>query len=203
MTSARRPPERGGGLLLVISGPSGAGKTTITEAVRQSLDGVKSVSTTTRPPAAGEVDGRAYNFVTRERFQDLLGRGVFLEHAQVYGKDWYGTPREPVERYLAEGRLVILEIDVQGAIQVKRAMPGAYMLFILPPDDGTELLRRLRQRGRDDEAAIERRHHEAQREIETARTSGAYDAMIVNDNLERAISEARRLVRERLEAPGA
>ncbi len=198
MNPAPRPPQCGGGLLLVISGPSGAGKTTITEALRQRLGGIKSVSTTTRPRAAGEVDGRDYTFVTRETFQDMVDRGVFLEHAQVYGKDWYGTPREPVERHLAQGRLVILEIDVQGALQVKQAVPEAYMLFILPPDEGQELLRRLRQRGRDDEAAIDRRHREAQREIQTARTSGAYDAMIVNDDLNRAIGEALRLVRERL-----
>lgn len=191
------------GLLLVVSGPSGAGKTTITHALRDRLDGVLSVSTTTRAIAPGEREGREYHFVTPQRFRQMLEEGVFLEHARVYGRDHYGTPREPVERLLDEGRLVILEIDVQGALQVKRAMPEAFMLFILPPGDERELLRRLRRRGRDDEAAIERRHREAKGEIEVARRSGAYDAMIVNDDLDRAIDEACRLVVQRRGAPVA
>ncbi len=186
----------GRGLLLVISGPSGSGKTTIARAVEKKLGGRFSVSATTRPKAAGEIPGRDYEFLTPQQFEERLKRGGFLEHARVFGEHWFGTPREPVERQLAEGRIVILNIDVQGALQIRRSMPGALMIFILPPDDG-ELLRRLRSRGRDDEASIRRRLEEARREIEVARTSGAYDAMIVNADLERAIDETCRLVTER------
>ena len=135
------------GLLLVISGPSGVGKTTITRALERRLGGVFSVSATTRPRAEGEVDGRDYCFRSDLEFQQLADEGAFLEQAQVYGEYRYGTPREPVERQVAEGRLVILDIDVQGARQVKQAMPDAFTLFILPPSDD-ELLRRLRQRRR-------------------------------------------------------
>ena len=114
----------------------------------------------------------------------------------MFGKHSYGTPREPVLEHLGKGQLVILEIDVQGALQVKRAMAEAYMVFVLPPSD-KELLTRLRRRGRDSEQAIARRFEEAQREIATARASGAYDAFIVNDDLQHAIDEACSLVQRR------
>ncbi len=184
------------GLLLVISGPSGSGKTTIARAIEQRLGGRFSVSATTRPPARGEIPGRDYEFVSPAQFDEWVKRGAFLEHAQVFGKHRYGTPREPVERQLAEGHLVILSIDVQGALQIRRSLPDALMVFLLPPDE-EELLRRLRARGRDDDASIRRRLEEARREMEIARSSGAYDAMIVNDDLERAIDETCRLVIER------
>lgn len=189
-------PRRPNGLLLVISGPSGSGKTTIAHELEKQLDGVFSVSATTRPRSDGEVAGRDYDFVTRRHFQELIDRGALLEHAQVYGRDFYGTPREPVERQLAQGRLVILDIDVQGGLQVKSAMPAAMMIFVLPPDDD-ELLRRIQHRGRDDEASIARRLEQARHEIDVGTNSGAYDACIVNDDLERAVAEACRLVEER------
>ncbi len=182
---------------MVVSGPSGSGKTTIARALRDRVDGVLSISATTRPRAVGEVHGREYYFVNTEEFQDMVERGVFLEHARVFGAHSYGTPRDPVERHLAEGRVVILEIDVQGGLQVRRAMPDAFMVFILPPSD-EDLLRRLRARGRDDERSIQRRLKEAKREIETGTRGGAYDAQVVNDDLERAIDEACRLVRARM-----
>lgn len=193
MTDCSRP---GTGLLLVISGPSGVGKTTITHEVERRLGGVFSVSVTTRPKTFADVEGRDYYFVTEEEFIAKRDRGELLEWAQVFGKHWYGTPRKPVEEHLAAGRLVILEIDVQGALQVKQQMPEVFMLFILPPSD-EELLVRLRRRGRDSDDAIRRRFAEAKREIETARTCGAYDEFIVNDDLKSAIERACEAIQRR------
>ncbi len=181
------------GLLVVISGPSGSGKTSLARALEQRLGGRYSVSATTRPPGPGEAGGRDYEFISEQEFKERVDRGAFLEHAMVFGRHWYGTPREPVERALAAGELIILAIDVQGAMQVRRSMPEAFLLFILPPDE-SELRRRLRARGRDDPASIERRLAEARREIEVGVRGGAYDAHVVNDDLERAIAEACRLV---------
>lgn len=183
-------------MLLVISGPSGVGKTTITHEVERRLGGEFSVSVTTRPKTHADVEGRDYHFVMEDEFRRMIERGEFLEHAQVFGKHWYGTLREPVTRALKEGRLMILEIDVQGALQIKKAMPEAFMLFILPPSD-QELLRRLRARGREDEPVIQRRFAEAKKEIDLARSSGAYDHLIVNEDLEKAIAEACRLIEAR------
>lgn len=184
------------GLLLVISGPSGSGKTTIARAVEDRLDASFSVSATTRPRFDGEQSGRDYEFLTEQAFEDLVKSGAFLEHAQVYGRHRYGTLREPVEKQLADGRVVILDIDVQGALQVRASMPDAMLIFVLPPDDAV-LERRLRGRGRDDEQSIQRRLAEAKREIEVGVNSGVYDAQIVNDDLDRAIEEACTLARGR------
>jgi guanylate kinase len=185
------------GLLLVISGPSGTGKTTIAHAVEGRLDGTFSVSATTRSQSQIETGGRDYDFLSEQEFQEKVRSGAFLEYAQVFGKHWYGTPRRPVETQMAEGRLVILDIDVQGALQVRESMPEALMVFVVPPSDD-ELLRRLRDRGREGEAAIQRRFAEARKEIEIARNSSAFDAMVVNDDLEQAITETCRLVEQRL-----
>ncbi|MHC4769823.1 MAG: guanylate kinase [Planctomycetota bacterium] len=185
------------GLLLVISGPSGTGKTTIARAVESRLDGTFSVSATTRPQSQVETGGRDYDFLSEPEFQEKVRSGALLEHAQVFGKHWYGTPRQPVETQMAEGRLVILDIDVQGALQVRESMPEALMVFVVPPNDD-ELLRRLRDRGREGEAAIQRRFAEARKEIDIARTSGAFDATVVNDDLEQAVTETCRLVEQRL-----
>jgi len=190
------PSAKPRGLLLAIYGPSGVGKTTITRELERRLDGVFSVSATTRPQAPGEVDGRDYHFLTERQFEEMVDRGAFLEHAQVYSKHRYGTPREPVDRHLAQGRLVLLDIDVQGAILVRQTMPEALMFFILPPND-EDLLLRLRHRGREAEAAIRHRFNEAKHEIELGMRSGVYDAQIVNDDLPRAIDEVCRLVQQR------
>lgn len=181
------------GLLAVISGPSGVGKTTIVRAVKERLGGVFSISATTRPKTAKETDGVDYRFLDEPTFDAMVERGEFLEYAVVFGRHRYGTPRAPVDAALAAGRLVILEIDVQGALQVKAALPEAYMVFILPPREET-LLERLRSRGRDDEAAIRRRYEEAREEIAKARASRAYDAFVVNDDLERAQDETCGLI---------
>ncbi len=187
------------GLLLVISGPSGVGKTTITHEVERRLGGVFSVSVTTRPKTSADIEGRDYFFVTDEDFARRRDAGDLLEWAQVFGRHAYGTPRQPVIDSLSAGNLVILEVDVQGAMQVKKQLPDAFMIFVLPPSD-EELLRRLRSRGRDSEEAIERRFREAKREIETARSSGMYDAFIINDDLKSTIEQACDLVAGRREA---
>lgn len=181
------------GLLLVISGPSGVGKTTITRAVERRVPGATfSVSVTTRPKTKADVEGVDYTFLDRPAFERMVEQGLLLEHAEVFGHG-YGTPRAWVEERLARGGVVILEIDVQGAVQIRRAAPDAFSVFILPPDDQT-LLTRLRARRREDEAAIQRRYGEARREIESARSSGVYDHFVVNDDLERATGEIVELV---------
>jgi len=184
------------GLLLVVSGPSGVGKTTIVHRVRERLGGQFSVSATTRPKSLAEVNGEDYLFVSPSEFERLKSDDAFLEHAEVFGRHAYGTPREPVENALRDGDLILLDIDVQGAIQIREHMPSAYMIFILPPSD-EELRHRLETRGREDEDAIARRFAEARREIDLATSRTLYDAFIVNDNLDRAVDEACRLVSER------
>lgn len=187
------------GLLLVLSGPSGAGKTSIARALIASLDARFSVSATTRAKGDGEVEGRDYFFKAKDEFERMIEAGAFLEYARVYERDFYGTPRTPVEEALARGEVVILDIDVQGALQVHEAMPDALMIFIEPPTED-EMLRRLRARARDDHAAIERRFSEAKKEIDTARASGAYDLFIVNEDLNRAIDVVKALIAARRSA---
>jgi guanylate kinase len=198
MDDRRSEPAARRGLLVVFSGPSGVGKTTIVHAVRDRFDAVFSVSATTRPMSDQEQNGVDYDFLTEDAFQRMIDSDAFLEHAQVFGKHFYGTPRANVDRALEVGRVVILDIDVQGAMQVHDRAPDALLIFILPPSE-EELLRRLRTRGRDEEASIQRRFAEAKREIRRARTSNAYDAFIVNDELERAIEETTATIRQRLE----
>lgn len=184
------------GRLVVISGPSGVGKTTITRGLVEAFpDSALSVSVTTRPPGPGDREGVDYFFISREEFNRLVREGALLEHAEVFGNA-YGTPRRWVEDQLRQGRLVLLEIDVQGARQVRSAVPHALGIFILPPSED-ELLRRLRLRRRDTEEAIQRRFAEAKREIAEAKASGAYDAYIVNRDLDSAIAEAVEFVRRR------
>jgi guanylate kinase len=182
------------GLLLIISGPSGVGKTTVARSVEQHRGGVFSVSMTTRPPAEGDVEGQDYYFVDHATFKQRIEEGQLLEWAGVFD-DYYGTPRGPVEASLDAGKLVILEIDVQGAQQVKAKLPGSYAIFVLPPSEET-LLSRLRERRRDDEATIQKRFARAQDEIAQAKAAGIYDAFIVNDDLQKSIDHALSLVDE-------
>ena len=184
------------GLLLVVSGPSGVGKTTIVHEVIRRLGGEFSVSATTRARSERERDGVDYHFVDQATFQKWIDAGRFLEYAQVFGRSWYGTLQDQVEHALGEGKLIVLDIDVQGAKNVKQKMPRAFTVFVMPPSEDT-LLKRLHARGREDEAAIQRRFAEAKTEIDFARTSGVYDAFVVNDDLELAIDQVCDMVRAR------
>lgn len=191
--SLRLPTDTDDGLLVIISGPSGVGKTTVTRGVERRIpDAVFSVSATTRPRTRADVEGVDYHFVSEAEFERMRAADEFLETAEIYGKK-YGTPRRWVEEQLRRGRVVILEIDVQGAEQVKRRMPDAYALYILPPSDA-ELLRRLRERKREDEEAIRRRYAQARAEIARARASGVYDVFLINHDLDQTIRQAVELV---------
>jgi len=185
------------GLLLVLSGPSGVGKTSIVHELLQRFDGVFSVSATTRQAGPGEVDGRDYQFITESEFQNMINEDRFLEYAQVFSRSWYGSPREPIEAALKNGRLAILDIDVQGAEIVRAKYPQMYGVFVLAPSE-EELLHRLRLRGREDEAAIQRRFAASTKEIARARIGNTYDDFVVNDDLARATDTICALVAKRM-----
>ncbi len=172
------------GLLLVLSAPSGAGKTTLARRfVAAHPDAAFSVSATTRAPRGTERDGVDYHFVTRDRFSELVAQGAFAEWAEVHGQR-YGTLRDTVEESLAAGRVAVFDIDVQGGAQVKARWPSrSATVFVLPPSLA-ELERRLRSRSTDDDAVIARRLAAARAEIE--RGMANYDYVLVNDALEQA-----------------
>jgi guanylate kinase len=179
------------GRLVVISGASGSGKSTLVERLlaRPELRLQRSVSATTRRPRAGEQPGRDYTFITTEQFERT--RGELLEHAEVHGH-FYGTPAEPVRRAMAQGFCVLLVIDVQGGVQVRQRVPGALLIFIQAPSPDV-LETRLRMRGTDDDATIERRLANARRELEMAQ---AYDVHVINDEIERAVDELVSILKQ-------
>jgi guanylate kinase len=180
--------------VFVITGPSGVGKGTLIEQVLERVPELElSISATTRGPRPGEVDGREYYFLSPEEFRRRIEAADFLEHAS-YSGNYYGTLREEVERRLAEGRSVVLEIEVQGARQVRDAMPEAVQIFIAPPDEGV-LRERLEGRGTDSPEAIEQRLRTA--EVELAARS-EFPHVVVNDEVQRAASELEALVRGEL-----
>ena len=183
------------GLLIVLCGPSGVGKSTISRRLAQQLDVAYIVSATTRAKRPGDDNGKTYEHIGREEFFRRLDHDEFLEYAQVYG-DYYGTPKHPAMDHLAAGRDVLLEIDVQGALQVRYQYPEALLTFILPPDEPT-LLRRLTDRGRDSEADIQKRFRDAKREIHMAKGSRAFDYMVINDDLDRAVEEIIKIIRHK------
>jgi len=185
------------GLLLVLSGPSGVGKTSIVHELIRRFNGVFSVSATTRQAGPGEVDHCDYHFINESAFQKLIDEGCFLEFAQVFGRSWYGSPLKPIEDALQHRQLVVLDIDVQGAEQVRAHIPNMYGIFVLAPNEA-ELLHRLRQRGREDEAAIQRRFAASTREIARARSGKTYDEFVVNDDLVRTIDIICELVAKRM-----
>lgn len=174
--------------MLVISGPSGSGKSTICDRLCQDPRLVFSVSATTRRARPGEVDGRDYHFLSVQEFRERIQAGDFVEHAEVYG-NMYGTLREPMHRAIEEGKLYLVEIDVQGALQLKALEePGLYV-FIAPPDFET-LRKRLVGRGTEGPEALDRRLRKAEDEY-SERVK--YDHVVVNDELDRAVAEVRRI----------
>lgn len=199
--STTRPPREGPGRLLVLAGPSGVGKSRVVAGLREAVpDLLFSVSATTRPPREGEVDGRDYRFVDRAGFDALIARGDLLEWAEVHGGlQRSGTPREPVEQALAQGRPVLVEVDLQGARSVKAALPEALTVFIAPPSFA-ELERRLTDRGTESPAQRERRLHTAREEM-AARHE--FDVVVVNDVLRDAVDRLVELAVDRGDAGSA
>lgn len=188
------------GTLFVITGPSGAGKGTVLKQVIQSLDQLYfSVSATTRAPREGEVDGVHYHFLTKERFEELIANDRFLEYAR-YAENYYGTPLDPVEEHLEQGHDVILEIELQGALQVKKRLPKAVLVFIAPPSF-EELESRLRGRGTEAEEVILKRLAIARQECANM---DEFRYIVVNDEVEsaadrlRAVMLSHRCLRENL-----
>jgi guanylate kinase len=176
-------------LVLIVSGPSGSGKSTLVGKILELPGTMLSVSCTTRPPRKTESEGKWYNFVSESEFQRMVERGEFLEYAQVFGKNWYGTPRKSLDEALALKKDLVLEIDVQGALQAKRELPDAVAVFVLPPS-AADLERRIRERGQDSEDEIRRRLERARQEMLNYRS---YDFAIINDNLDRAGREVQAI----------
>ncbi|WP_062293317.1 guanylate kinase [Demequina phytophila] len=177
--------------LVVLAGPTAVGKGTVVRALRDMAPEVYvSVSATTRDPRPGEVDGVHYHFITREDFDRRIAAGEFLEHATVHGQNSYGTLRGPVDERLAQGESVLLEIDLQGARQVKQAMPDAHFVFLAPPS-WEELVDRLVGRGTEGEEERGRRLATARQELAAV---DEFDQVIVNDTVERAARELLSIV---------
>jgi guanylate kinase len=181
------------GTLYIFAAPSGAGKTSLVKALVDSTPGIEvSVSHTTRAPRPGEVDGVNYHFVDLPTFERMVAEGAFLEHARVFD-NYYGTARASIEQRLAAGMDVILEIDWQGARQVREQFPDSVGVFILPPSKAV-LEERLRGRGTDDEATIARRMRDAEREMSHY---DEFDYLVINDDFDTALEDLRAIVRAR------
>jgi len=184
---------------MVVSGPSGAGKSTIVDALRRRIPIGFSVSATTRSPRPGELDGIHYHFIDRSRFEELVEEGAFLEWA-AYGGNLYGTLRSEVDGRLDRGELVLLEIEIQGARQVRAIRPDAFLVFVAPPSLD-ELERRLRGRGDTPEPDIDRRLDIAR--VEMAEAPGVFDVIVVNDDVDLAVAEVLTALRTAGAAPGS
>ncbi|MEY3332421.1 MAG: hypothetical protein RLZZ176_721 [Cyanobacteriota bacterium] len=178
------------GKLIVLTGPSGVGKGTLMNAILQRYPELHySVSATTRSPRPGEVNGKNYHFITRSEFEKLVTQGEFLEWAEFAG-NFYGTPREAVLNHIQSGELVVLEIELEGARQIRHTFPSALSIFILPPSFA-ELEKRIRGRGQDTEEAISRRLNRAEEEIAAA---DEFDLQIINDDFEEALQEIEKAI---------
>lgn len=186
------------GLLIVVSGPSGVGKGTLCNTLVKNIDNLFiSISATTRPPRTGEINGVNYIFMNREKFEEKIEKGQFLEWAKVYN-NYYGTPKEFVIEKLNEGKDVILEIDIQGAAQVKKSCPNGVFVFIAPPSLD-ELRKRIVNRGTDNEESINLRLKSAKEEM---RASFDYDYVIINDDLNKAVLKLQSVIlAERCKVP--
>ena len=182
------------GILFIISAPSGSGKSTLVSELRKQVTGVDfSVSWTTRPPRGSEEDGREYHFTARQEFERMRDAGLFLEHAEVFG-NYYGTARRSLDEARRLGHDLLLDIDVQGGAQVRKAMPEAVSIFVLPPTPKvlrTRLRNRSRAEGVVNEAVIYRRLSEASKEIENYRE---YSYILINDILDRAVAQLEAIV---------
>src|ERR1041385_8039476 len=183
------------GLLIVLVGPAGVGKSTISNRLKERMGVWYTVSITTRPKLPGDEKGKTYEHTNKQEFFRRLDNDEYLEYAQVYG-DYYATPRHPALDYLEKGQDVLLEIDFQGAMQVRYNYPEALLVFILPPDEPT-LLKRLTDRGRDSAEDINKRFRAAKREIHMAKGSRAFDYMVINDSLDQAVEEIIRIVKHK------
>ena len=192
------------GILFIISAPSGSGKSTLVNALRSQVGGIDfSISWTTRQPRGSEQSGREYNFTTREEFERMIAAGEFLEHAEVFG-NYYGTARRSLDEATAAGRDLLLDIDVQGAKQVREKIVEAITIFVMPPNPKvlrTRLRNRSRAEGSVDEAVLDRRTSEARQEIENYRK---YRYILVNDVLDKAVAQLEAIVQvERMKRDGS
>jgi guanylate kinase len=179
----------GKGLLFIVSGPSGAGKGTICKELVERTTVALSVSMTTRHPRAGEIEGKNYYFVSREKFSQEIKDDGLLEYAEVYG-NFYGTPKRPVWDMLENGKDVVLEIDIQGALKIKEVYPKGVFIFILPPSM-TELRKRITGRGSESQALIDIRLGEALKEVAYI---DKYDYCVVNDEVEKAVDKVIAII---------
>lgn len=185
--------ENSKGKVVIMSGPSGVGKSTICKEVVKRLDNVYlSVSVTTRPKSKAEIDGEDYWFISEQEFQERIDKNLLLEHAEVFGH-LYGTPRDKVEEAIQAGKNVILEIDVQGAKQALLIFPDAVMIFVLPPTE-KDLVKRMDNRGREAADAAEKRLSGASDEIAAAWQY--YKHMIINEDLQQAIDECVQIIKD-------
>lgn len=186
------------GILIVVSGFSGAGKGTLMKKLVEEYDSYAlSISATTRPPRPGEEDGREYFFLSREAFEQKIADNALIEYAEYCG-NYYGTPRDYVEKELAGGRDVILEIEIQGALKIRKQYPDALLLFVSTPS-AKELRRRLAGRGTETEEVIDRRLHRAAQEAEGIEE---YDYIVINDDLETCVRELHEIIDAAHHAPG-
>ena len=183
------------GLLIVLCGPSGVGKSTLSRRLAELLNVEYVPAVTTRQRRPGDEKGKDYDYVTEPEFFDRLDSGEFLEYAQNYD-EYYATPKHPALDHLADGRDVLLEIDVQGALQVRYHYPDALTVFVLPPDERV-LEQRLIDRGRDSAKDIAKRFRAAKREIHMAKGARAFDYMVINDDLDLAVAELQKVIRHR------
>ena len=189
---------RNEGILIVVSGFSGVGKGTLMKRLVEEYDGYSlSISATTREPRPGEEDGREYFFLSREQFEKRIADHALIEHAEYCG-NYYGTPKDYVERELAAGRDVILEIEIQGALKIKEQYPDALLLFVSTPD-AAELRRRLSGRGTETAEVIRKRLGRAAKEAEGIE---AYDYIVINDDLETCVRELHGIIAAAHHAPG-
>lgn len=172
------------GILVVLSGPAGVGKTTVAARLLEKECYVRSVSATTRAPRPGEVNGRDYHYVARDEFKALIEQGELIEHAEVHG-NFYGTPKQPLREALAQNQVMLLVIDVNGGVQVKNKKLDALLLFLKAPSQ-TELTRRLEKRATESPAEQAKRLAKAMEELKVAEAD--YDRVLVNDDLERCVA---------------